>query len=109
PKRERCWIAEADGQRVGSVFVVKKNETTAQLRMLLIEPQARGQGLGRRLVEECIAFSRKAGYRRLMLWTHDNLTAARAIYAKCGFRLTKTERHRHFGVPVIGEYWELEL
>jgi DNA-binding MarR family transcriptional regulator/GNAT superfamily N-acetyltransferase len=108
-KRERSWIAEADGQPVGSVFVVKKNETTAQLRMLLVEPQARGQGLGQRLVEECIAFSRKAGYRRLMLWTHDNLTAARAIYAKLGFRLVRSERHRHFGVPVIGEYWELEL
>ena len=108
-RRERCWIAERDGEPVGSVFVVKAAERTAQLRLLLIEPQVRGQGLGRRLVEECIAFSRKSGYRKLILWTHDNLTAARAIYAKLGFRLTKSERHTHFGVPVIGEYWELRL
>ena len=109
PKLERCWIAESGGERVGSVFVVKKDRATAQLRMLLLDPQARGQGLGRRLVEECIAFARSRGYRKLMLWTHDNLTAARAIYAKLGFQLVKKEKHRHFGVPVVGEYWELQL
>ena len=109
PKRSRCWIAERAGVRVGSVFVVAENRTTAKLRLLLLEPHARGQGLGRRLVEECIAFAKKAGYRKLVLWTHDNLTAARAIYTKLGFRLVKSEPHRQFGVPVVGEYWELPL
>jgi DNA-binding MarR family transcriptional regulator/GNAT superfamily N-acetyltransferase len=109
PKRERCWIAESGGERVGSAFVAKKDANTAQLRMLLVEPHVRGEGLGRRLVEECIAFARSHGYRTLMLWTHENLTAARAIYAKLGFRLVKKEKHRHFGVPVVGEYWELQL
>jgi DNA-binding MarR family transcriptional regulator/GNAT superfamily N-acetyltransferase len=109
PRRERAWIAEAGGERLGSVFVVKKNARTAQLRMLLLEPHVRGQGVGRRLVEECIAFARKRGYRKLMLWTHENLSAARAIYAKLGFRRIRREKHRHFGVPVVGEYWELPL
>jgi DNA-binding MarR family transcriptional regulator/N-acetylglutamate synthase-like GNAT family acetyltransferase len=108
-KRERCSIAEAGGERVGSAFVVKKDSSTAQLRLLLIEPHVRGRGLGRRLVEECIAFARQRGYRKLMLWTHENLTAARAIYASAGFRLVRKEKHRSFGVPVVGEYWELEL
>lgn len=108
-KRERCWIAERAGERVGSVFVVKEGRHTAKLRLLLIEPQVRGRGLGRRLVQQCIDFSRRAGYRKLVLWTHSNLTAARAIYAKLGFRLVKSERHRQFGVPVVGEYWELLL
>ena|SRR5580765_6583500 len=106
-KRERCWIAETGGERVGSVFVVDEGRGTAKLRLLLIEPQVRGQGLGQRLVEECVAFARAAGYRKLVLWTHDNLTAARAIYTKLGFRLVKSEPHRQFGVPVVGEYWEL--
>lgn len=108
-RREHCWIAERDGERVGSVFIVKDDRNTAKLRLLLIEPEARGEGLGRRLVEECIDFSRRAGYRKLVLWTHDNLAAARAIYQKHGFRLVKSEPHRQFGVPVVGEYWELEL
>ena len=109
PKREHCWIAERDGERVGSVFVVRETDTIAKLRLLLIEPQARGAGLGKRLVEECIAFARKAGYRKLVLWTHANLLAARAIYAKLGFRKVKSEPHRQFGVAVVGEYWELPL
>ena len=109
PKREHCWIAERAGERVGSVFVVRETDTIAKLRLLLIEPQARGAGLGRRLVEECIAFARKAGYRKLVLWTHANLLAARAIYTKLGFRKVKSEPHRQFGVPVVGEYWELPL
>ena len=109
PKRERCWIAESAGERVGSVFVVDEGRNTAKLRLLLIEPQVRGQGLGQRLVEECIAFARTSGYRKLVLWTHDNLTAARAIYTKLGFRLVKSEPHRQFGVAVVGEYWELAL
>lgn len=108
-RRERCWIAEAGGEPVGSVFLVKKDATTAQLRLLLIEPHVRGQGLGRRLVEECIAFARRCGYRKLMLWTHENLIAARKIYAQTGFRLVERERHRSFGVSVVGEYWELAL
>jgi DNA-binding MarR family transcriptional regulator/GNAT superfamily N-acetyltransferase len=108
-KREHCWIAERDGQRVGSVFIVKEDRNTAKLRLLLIEPEARGEGLGKRLVQQCIDFSPRAGYRKLVLWTHDNLTAARAIYQKLGFRLVKTEAHRQFGVPVVGEYWELVL
>ena len=108
-KRERCWIAERSRERVGSAFVVKENRSTAKLRLLLIEPEVRGAGLGKRLVEECIAFSRGAGYRKLVLWTHANLAAARAIYAKLSFRKVKSEPHRQFGVPVVGEYWELDL
>ena len=108
-KRERCWIAEMDGEPVGSVFVVRLNARAAKLRLLLVEPHARGKGVGRRLVEECIAFSRAAGYRKLVLWTQSNLTAARAIYAALGFRKIKSEPHREFGVPVVGEYWELAL
>lgn len=108
-RRERCWIAEAGGERVGSVFVVRKDARTAQLRLLLIEPHVRGRGLGKRLVAECIAFARRRGYRKLMLWTHEELGTARAIYAKAGFRRVRTEKHREFGVPVVGEYWELAL
>jgi len=108
-KREHCWIAERDGERIGSVFVVKEGRDTAKLRLLLIEPGARGQGLGKRLVQQCIDFARGTGYRKLVLWTHSNLTAARAIYTKLGFRLVKSEAHRQFGVPVVGEFWELKL
>ena len=108
-KREHCWIAERDGERVGSVFIVRAGDTIAKLRLLLIEPHARGRGLGKRLVEQCIAFAREAGYRKLVLWTHANLLAARAIYRKLGFRKVKSEPHRQFGVPVVGEYWELPL
>ena len=109
PKRERCWIAEMDGHPVGSVFVVKQSRSTAKLRLLLIEPEARGIGLGKRLVEQCICFARAKGYRKLVLWTQANLAAARAIYRKCGFRLVKSEPHRSFGPRVTGEYWELPL
>jgi GNAT superfamily N-acetyltransferase len=109
PQRERCWIAELDGEPVGSVFVVKQSAGVAKLRLLLVEPHARGQGLGRRLVQESIAFARSAGYRKLVLWTQSNLVAARAIYALLGFRKVKSEPHREFGVPLVGEYWELEL
>jgi DNA-binding MarR family transcriptional regulator/GNAT superfamily N-acetyltransferase len=109
PSRERCWIAELDGEPVGSVFVVKQNKSTAKLRLLLVEPKARGRGLGRRLVEECIAFARAKGYRKLVLWTQSNLAAARHIYKETGFKRVKREPHRTFGVPVIGEYWELGL
>jgi DNA-binding MarR family transcriptional regulator/GNAT superfamily N-acetyltransferase len=109
PQRERCWIAELDGEPVGSVFVVKESKTVAKLRLLLVEPQARGRGLGKRLVEECIAFARDKGYRKLVLWTQSNLAAARHIYKQTGFKRVKREPHRTFGVALIGEYWELAL
>ncbi|HZM33060.1 MAG TPA: helix-turn-helix domain-containing GNAT family N-acetyltransferase [Burkholderiales bacterium] len=108
-ERERCWIAEMGGRPVGSVFVVQQSKTVAKLRLLLVEPEARGQGLGRRLVDECIAFARAKGYRRLVLWTQSCLAAARAIYKAAGFRRTRTERHGSFGYHLTGEYWELEL
>lgn len=108
-KRERCWIAEMDGEPVGSVFVVKDTKTTAKLRLLIVDPKARGRGLGKRLVEECIRFAREKGYRRLALWTQSNLAAARGIYRVAGFRKVKEEKHASFGVKLTGEYWELEL
>lgn len=108
-KHERAWIAEIDGEPVGSVFVVKQSGTVAKLRLLLVEPHARGHGVGRRLVQQCIDFAREAGYRKLVLWTQSNLTAARAIYASLGFRRVKSQPHREFGVPLVGEYWELSL
>jgi len=109
PRRERCWIAEMGGEPVGSVFVVKQARTTAKLRLLLVEPRARGLGLGGRLVEECIRFARARGYRKLVLWTQSNLAAARSIYRRTGFNLVKSERHSSFGVPLVGEYWERAL
>jgi DNA-binding MarR family transcriptional regulator/GNAT superfamily N-acetyltransferase len=109
PKRERCWIAERDGENVGCVFLVKKSERVAQLRLLLVEPQARGLGIGARLVAECERFAQQAGYRRIMLWTHSNLTIARGVYQKAGYRLVATARHDTFGPMVTGETWELTL
>jgi len=107
--RERCWIAEIDGERVGAVLVVKQSRSTAKLRLLIVEPAARGRGLGRRLVEECIAFARARGYRKLALWTQSNLAAARAIYKRCGFRRVRKERHSSFGADLVGEFWQLAL
>lgn len=109
PEWERCWIAELDGERVGAVFVVRKSATTAQLRMLILTPQARGLGLGGRLTDECIRFARAKGYRKMVLWTNSCLTAARGIYAKRGFRLVKSEPYEGFGRPETGETWELKL
>lgn len=109
PKRERCWIAEKDGQRVGSVFLVKKDETTAKLRLMLVEPHARGLGIGARLTDECIRFARQAGYTKTVLWTNSVLTAARHMYAKAGFKLVKDESHHSFGKDLVGEDWELVL
>jgi DNA-binding MarR family transcriptional regulator/GNAT superfamily N-acetyltransferase len=108
-RRSRCWIAELDGERVGSVFVVPESKTVAKLRLLLVDPRARGRGLGRRLVVEAIDFARARGYRRLALWTQSNLAAARAIYRGCGFELRGSEPHAAFGVRLTGEYWEKQL
>jgi DNA-binding MarR family transcriptional regulator/GNAT superfamily N-acetyltransferase len=109
PRYERSWIAERDGDRVGSVFVVRKTEEIARLRLLLVEPKARGQGLGRKLVEECVGFSRRAGYLKLQLWTQNILHSARRIYEHSGFRLVAQEKHRSFGHDLLGETWELDL
>lgn len=109
PVHHRCWIAERAGERLGSVFMVKEDETTARLRLLLLEPAARGEGLGRRMVEECLAFAREAGFREVVLWTHAKLTAARAIYAQAGFELEATWTHDDFGQAEVSETWRLKL
>ena len=109
PAWERGWIAERDGQRVGSVFVVRKSPTEAQLRLLILSPSARGLGLGGRLTDECIAFARARGYARLVLWTNANLLAARALYAQRGFQRVHSEAHHSFGQDLVGEHWSLSL
>jgi len=110
PKRERCWIAEKDGERVGSVFLVKKSASVAKLRLLLVEPSARGLGIGKSLVEECVRFAREAGYKKILLWTQSELTAARRIYESAGFKLTGKDKHDSWSRKnLAAETWELLL
>jgi DNA-binding MarR family transcriptional regulator/GNAT superfamily N-acetyltransferase len=109
PQRERCWIAEIDGENVGCVMLVKDKAEIARIRLLLVEPKARGLGLGARLIDECVRFARRAGYKKITLWTHSVLTAARHIYQKAGFKLMRSEEHRSWSQPVVSEHWDLEL
>jgi DNA-binding MarR family transcriptional regulator/GNAT superfamily N-acetyltransferase len=109
-KKERCWIAEMNGENVGTVMLVKDDKPgVARLRLLLVDPKARGLKLGGRLVDECVKFARKAGYKSMTLWTHENLTAARAIYSKAGMTLTSSEKKKSFGQNVVAEYWDMRL
>lgn len=109
PEYERCWVAEMDGEVIGSVFIVRQDETTAKLRLLYVEEAARGLGLGRRLVDECVQFSRDKGYKRIEFWTNSVLMSARRIYEAAGFMLIKEEPHHSFGQDLIGQTWALEL
>lgn len=109
PKFERCWIAELGGEVVGSVFLVRNSPKVSKLRLLIVDPKARGLGLGRRLTRACIRFARRVGYKKMVLWTQSHLAAARAIYQAEGFRLVSSERHRSFGKRLVAEVWELRL
>jgi DNA-binding MarR family transcriptional regulator/GNAT superfamily N-acetyltransferase len=108
-KRERCWIAERDAEIVGAIFLVAESRTVAKLRLLYVEPSARGLGIGGQLVSECVRFARYAGYKKIVLWTQSELDAARHIYKKAGFRVTHTERHHSFSKDLVAETWELGL
>ena len=108
-KKERCWIAEKNGENIGCVFLVKESKQVARLRLLIVDPKARGLGVGKRLVNECTQFARQAGYKKIVLWTNSVLVAARGIYEKAGYKLVKTEKHHSFGHDLVGETWELDL
>jgi DNA-binding MarR family transcriptional regulator/N-acetylglutamate synthase-like GNAT family acetyltransferase len=109
PGRERCWIAERDGENVGCIFLLKESEKLARLRMFLVEPRARGLGIGKRLVAECIGFARRVGYHKITLWTENELATARHLYQQAGFRLVGEERHQSWGRDLMGQTWELDL
>lgn len=109
PRRERCWIAEKDGEIAGSVFLVQDSATVAKLRLLLVEPDARGLGIGKRLVSECVRFARQAGYRRVRLWTQSELRAAQHLYQEAGFLLIHSKKHHSFGKKLVANTWELKL
>lgn len=109
PNRERCWIAEMNGENVGCAFLVRDSDEVARIRLVLVDPKARGLGLGKQLVEECVRFARAAGYKRITLWTHAELVAARKIYASRGFTLTTSETKRSFGKEVVSEHWDMSL
>jgi len=108
PRRERCWIAELNGENVGCVMLANDDDV-ARIRLLLVDPKARGLGIGARLVDECLRFARKSGYKKVTLWTHSVLTAARHVYEKAGFKLMRTEPHKSWGRPVVSEHWDLAL
>jgi DNA-binding MarR family transcriptional regulator/GNAT superfamily N-acetyltransferase len=109
PRRERCWIAERDGEIAGSVFLVQDSARVAKLRLLLVEPAARGLGIGKRLVSECVRFARQAGYRKIKLWTQSELRAAQHVYEAAGFKLTHSKKHHSFGKKLVANTWELKL
>jgi GNAT superfamily N-acetyltransferase len=110
PRYERCWIAELDGKRAGGVMLVRLSDEVGKLRLLIVSPHARNHGIGTALVKECVDFARAAGYKRVTLWTHQNLKAARRLYEAAGFRLSKSEQATEgFGLDLVDEYWDLDL
>jgi GNAT superfamily N-acetyltransferase len=109
PKREHLWIVEQDGERIGSVMIVDAGEAVAQLRILLVEPKVRGQGIGKRLVDECLDFSKRAGYKKIKLWTQSTLLEARHLYEKAGFKLIEEKPHQSFGHNLVAQIWELPI